>query len=205
MARIEKPSVFRTEPKPGDRDSGEPWHAFKTSLAITFSSKLHRAFDPETLSAEVKSQIIRAIEARRSLAAVHMEFHTAVGDLVEAASAFPQFRLDAPVWMQPAAEVRKAAMRIVLESEALAARRKELAALLERVEDTAGDLGLLVSGFVEVREERSGKISMTFSLGRRITMGPLEVEREARRLRHFLRNATGVMIGASEALIRTRD
>ena len=202
MARIEKSSVFRTEPKSsGFSKFGEPWRTFKSSLAIRFSSKLQRPWNPENLNVEMRSQIVRAIEARQLLTAAYMEFHTAVRELVVAASAFPRFRLDSPAFTHPDSEVRKAAIRIALEAGPLATQRQELAKLFERFEDVAGDLDLLVNGFLNVREGRSHEISMTFSLDRQITLGSIEVEREARRLHHFLRKASGLLIAASEKLV----
>ena len=203
MARIDKPSAFETEPEPGRLSEGsEPWRALKSSLAITFTSKRQRIWCPEELSPDVRSQIIRAIEARGAIAAAEMKLRTAICEMVHEASSLRFVRLDSPVWMQPDFVVRKAAKRIAWESDALSAQRHELSELLEDIDAIAGKLDLLAKGLLQVREERSGSISMTFSLNRRLSLEPPEVEREARWFRNFVREATGVLTRAHDALVK---
>lgn len=203
MARIDKPSTFQTEPESGRwGEVCEPWRLLKSSLAVKFTSKRRRIWRPESLSLDARLQIIRAIEARDAIAAAEMELRTAIRAMVHEASALPTFALDSPVWMQPDTQVRKAAIFIVRDSGWLSTRREELSSLFARIDAITNDLDLLAKGFLEVCEERSGDISMIFSLGRRLTLEPRQVERKARIIRDFVGEATGLLIDARDSLAR---
>ena len=180
----------------------EPWRVLKSSVAISFSSGRRRKWRPEALTPEVRSQVIEALEARLSIRAAQTELRRALGELVEAASMVPKFRLAGPVWMQPTAELRRAAKRIIWEAEPLTARRQELGALLMRIEAFADEIDLLANGFLEVREKWSGKISMRFALGRRLTLSPAEVKAKAAPIRSFVLEAVEMLAYARETIVR---
>lgn len=208
MARIEVGrSAFQAEREfsPNEpvrwTEVGEPWRVLKSSLAISFSSRRRRKWRPEALAPEVRSDIIRAIEARRTITVADTELRQVIRELVGAASALQHFRIGSPVWMQSNEELRKALKRIIWEAEPLAATRQELGVLLMRIDSIADELELLSSGYLEVRENWSRTISMRFSSRRSLTLTPAEVEAKAHRIRLFVDEATENLDRARETLV----
>jgi hypothetical protein len=201
LARIDKPAVFHTEaePVPG-REAAEPWRVLKSSLAVRFNSRRHTTWGPETVSAHDLSLIIRAIEARDKLAAEEMALRTAMRDLLRAATQRQIVRLESPVWMLSDCDLRKSTVHVVSIANALLPHRNELLELLVQINKLAARLDQIAKGFVQVLEEQSGEIRMIFSLGSHIALTPSDAEREARRLRKFLQNATAGLDEATHVL-----
>lgn len=204
MARpLLKPNVGReseTEtpaPRPGWRtysQEREPWTVFKQSLAITFSPKRRRSWSPNELDPEVRSEILRAIEARQSIAAAYGDLHAGMRRLVEAASELKPFHDLPRPCQQPDPELRKLASYVAADAELPIRDQDALVAMLSRAETVVKKIKLLAHGFIDVREERSGSIAMKFQLWRqRRICKPADVEAEAQTVTAFAAEALEIL------------
>lgn len=201
MARIDPPHVFETQLDPGDfNELTEPWRVLKSSLAVRFTSKRNGPLLPENLADEVRSRIFRMFEFRRRLTEAEMEMRTTMRALMREAHTRRIVEMRKPEWMLSNAELRQAVAEAITSAEALASRREEFRRHLRELGSIADRTALLVDGRLEVREGRSGEISLIFSLGRRVAVQLDDAERELRRLRHAIRNVTAVFAMAQEML-----
>lgn len=178
----------RTHPQ--DR---EPWTRFKQSLAITFSPK-RRSWLREEPDADVRSEIQRAIEARRSIAAAYADLHTGMRRLVQAASELKPFRDLPRVSEQRDPELRKLASYVAADAELPIRDQDALVAMLSRAEVVIKRIKPLAHGCIELREERSGAIAMKFQLWRkRRNREPAKVEAEAQTVTAFAAEALEIL------------
>lgn len=163
----------------------EPWTRFKQSVAITFSPK-RQPWLREELDPEVRSEIQRGIEARRSIAAAYADLHTGMRRLVQAASELKPFRDLPRANEQRDTELRKLASYVAADAELPIRDQDALVAMLSRAEVVVKRIKLLAHGCIDVREERSGSIAMKFQLWRqRRNCEPADVEAEAQTVTAF--------------------
>ena len=141
----------------------EPWRAFRSSLAVQFTSCKSGGWSADDLSAQARAEIISGLEARSAIIRRYSRIQSAVRDLVRKAG-FSTSRGDRRgAYVASNEEILIYARKLAADDVRLAANRQMFGHLFDRVEVTAKAASLIVHGFVEVREEKSGAILFRFN------------------------------------------
>jgi hypothetical protein len=190
-----------TRQRPVHFSPHEPWRAFRSSLAIQFTSRKPGGWSPDTISDDTKAEIIDGLEARSAIVRSYSSTLSTMRDLVAKAGLVSQVGDQCHYF---GASMRELSVRIrQLESEAgpLAANRQLLQSSLDRFEAAAEALNLVVHGFVEVREERSGSIVFRFNQwSKRQSYSSRELEAKAISLELLATQAKGRLAIAHASL-----
>jgi hypothetical protein len=136
----------------------EPWRAFRSSLAVQFTSRRRGGWSADQLTDQAKAEIISGLEARSAIIRSYSRIQSLVRDLVAKAGFSRQSA-------QRAGPYSAGTKEVLDYARSLRAGDPTLKNLFDRVEATAAANDLIVRGFVEVREERSGAILFRLQQG----------------------------------------
>lgn len=144
----------------------EPWRVLRSSLAIQFTSDRMKHWSPENLSDFAKRDILSALEARWAAHLANAEFQSALFDLVWDAGKIPVYQL-LKTETSDSQKDRCALLRqMALVDGPLSDAREEILDVLAWYEPKKDAFAVFPSGFIEVREKKSGQIIVSFQLGR---------------------------------------
>jgi hypothetical protein len=136
----------------------EPWRALRSSLAVKFMSRRRNGWSADSISAQAKTEIISGLEARSAIIGGYSRIQSAVRDLVAKAGFSVGGGERCGPYSAGMKEVLSYAKGLTNEGGPLCANRQMWNDLLDRVQATVKAADLVVHGFVDVREERSGSI-----------------------------------------------
>jgi hypothetical protein len=179
----------------------EPWRAFRSSLAVQFTSRRRGGWSADQLTDQAKAEIISGLEARSAIIRSYSRIQSLVRDLVAKAGFSRQSAQRAGTYSAGTKEVLDYARSLAGDGGLLAAGGPALKNLFDRVEATASAADLIVRGFVEVREERSGAILFRLQQGgKRQSLTSSELKVKAVSLEFLSREAESQLASAMAAL-----
>ncbi len=179
----------------------EPWRAFRSSLAVEFTSRRSHRWCPDQLSEHVKAEILTGLEARSAIIRSFSRIQSMVRDAVanEKFAASHGDRLSP--YRADDKEVFDYARKLAGVGGPRSAHGDMLTDLFDRLEVAFDAVRLIVHGFVEVREERSGKVLFRVKQwGRRHTFTTQQLQAQAISLELLAGNVASSLLTASAQL-----
>lgn len=139
-----------------------------------------RRWQTHALPPGVRSEVVRIIQARASLAVAYLDLHAGMKQLVSLVSAVGGCRHLRSAEQLPDTQLRMLARDAAAAAELPTRDQDALVAILWKVESVAKQIELLAQGSLEIQQESSGAITLQLEhLGRRRRSKPAEVQREA--------------------------
>jgi hypothetical protein len=145
----------------------EPWRAFRSSLAVEFTSRRLGGCSADQLSDQAKAEIISGLEARSAIISRYARIQSLLRDFVANAGF---------------------STRVGAERGAYCAGRKEVLSYADAAE-------FIMHGFVEVREETTGAVCFRIrQWGRRQSFTSKDLNARAVALEHLAREAETALV-----------
>lgn len=133
---------------------------------MRFAPRRRGSWAKDALPTDLREEVITALEMRKWIRRRYAEIDSIVFDLLRAAN--PQKTDNAGARHQDASRQRLAVLRaLAAPGSYLAQHQRLIAALTDRLEGMGELLNLVIHGFVEVRENRAGHVTLRFELGRK--------------------------------------
>jgi hypothetical protein len=139
----------------------EPWRAFKSSLAVEFTSRKRGGWSADRLSEDKQAEILSALEARIAIVRNYSRIRSALRDFLESAGALPP---PADRFRSTDTEQFAYAKKVIARNRLFLAQASMIQELIDQVEELSDQVHLVVHGFVEVREDKTGDIRYFFSI-----------------------------------------
>lgn len=158
----------------------EPWRELRSSVAIQFSSRKMRSWSVDQLSEAARAKMISGLESRRSIVRSYSRARSALSDFV-ASTRIERLSVErghVPDYSDKA--IFTAVCRLAEVDCSCSACAASLRELTEAIEAVADRLAVVIHGYTEVREKRSGEILFFFEFqGKRLAFTHSELQSQA--------------------------
>lgn len=141
----------------------EPWRWLRPSIAVDFVSERHAEWSADRLSDYVKMELVSALEARWNTHVAYARLQQAIFDLVWHCSQTTPLQHVAEDGGGSASEKSAILRQITLLDGRFAESRDRILSILQWLAESRSALGLFCRDFVEVREKKNGRITLTFT------------------------------------------